>query len=104
MRMAWDGFTKFFKKDYFKSPFKNNKTSDEPDIKKRNWKKEEEVRNRKREKKKSMKKNSQNHNHQEQSQEKWDYDLLKKVKLIKKYLSNFIWVILHRRLDLKLDH
>jgi len=39
-------------KDYFKSPFKNNKTSDEPDIKKRNWKKEEEARNRKREEKK----------------------------------------------------
>ena len=37
--------------DYFKSPFKNNKTSDEADIKKRNWKKEE-VRNRKREEKK----------------------------------------------------
>ena len=39
-------------KDYFKSPFKNNKTSDEPEIKKRNWRKEEESRNRKREEKK----------------------------------------------------
>ena len=39
-------------KDYFKSPFKNNKTSDEPDIKKRDWRKEEEKRNRKREDKK----------------------------------------------------
>ena len=39
-------------KDYFKSPFKNNKTFDEPDKKKRNWKKEEEARERKREEKK----------------------------------------------------
>jgi len=39
-------------KDYFKSPFKNNKTFDETDKKKRNWKKEEEARERKREEKK----------------------------------------------------
>ena len=36
-------------KNYFKSPFKNNKISDESDKKKRNWKKEEEARDRKRE-------------------------------------------------------